>query len=103
MHGELLAGLLKAAVQDEQFDPALNREIDHRPRRPAFKPDALRAFSNNGAHSIAGEARCRRQSECDSIDAQLGAVVRVELPELDENRTSRFGTGCVAAAGGLRT
>src|SRR5271167_914451 len=97
MRREFLAGLLKAAVQNEQLDPALNRQIDHRPRCPAFQTDALASMLEQRGQLDAREIRCWRESECESIDAQLGSVVRVELPELDENRTTRLGTGRVAA------
>src|SRR5271169_2737221 len=97
MRRKFLAGLLKAAVQNEQLDPALNRHVDHRRRCPAFQTDALAGILEQRGQLDAGEIRCRRESESESIDAQLGAVVRVELPELDENRTTRLGTGRVAA------
>src|SRR5215472_7248606 len=95
--GELLAAFDKAAVQNEQFDPPGNRHCDANACRPQFQqnelPGALVQYSKFDTRDV-GRVRER---ELGGFDTHWRPVIWVELPKLDEDRTTGLRAGRVAA------
>src|ERR1700756_2446862 len=86
-----------ALVQNEQFDPLGNRHCEACARRPNFQqnklPNALVQYRKFDTRDVGR----RRERKGGGVDAHRRSVVRVELPELDEDRAAGIGTGRVAA------
>src|SRR5215469_2584804 len=84
--GELLAAFDKAAVQNEQFDPAGNSYLNANARHPALQQNKLPGALVQYCKVDTRDVGRRREREAGGVDAHRCPVARVELPQLDEER-----------------
>ena len=66
-----------------------------RPGRPLLDPDILVRVAIERRDRDAGARRVRHAAELVGRHAHMGAVLRLELPELHEDRAARIRAGCM--------